>query len=488
MSDAADLVVRLSKEETYKLSPAIVNLLSNKSEYGLLCLLSDPVYYLARLDTDGIDLLLHSIVKKIDTVHNWRVVDRIFDLPPLYRTLQDSDKNSVLHYLAQKGVDIFRHGSVEDFVYRNKFGNTPLHWLAKYPEFHERIAVLPYRVTSVHNGMGMTALDVIEKIRADAEAEEMRKEVVASTEVLAGLPLNYKLPINDSALSSFRVGFEFEFVSGLSHTHIAELLHLSGKRVGTVTDDYGIPAQAKYDSWHVTGDPSIAAKEGDHDIEIISPPMEFSEVRSSLKLIWKMLSDINAYTNESCGLHITLSHDGNGFSSPTFNPIKLALFLGDDDVLRAMDREDNYNCRAFLAYVRGIVHADLKSGFQHILGPHGNPDKPARRLDYNNLSPVPTDYDAVTLVDKIATDPTLRLRLVNSFDRNISLNLTKVQTSSGATPLLEYRALGNGWSYKKPEMFENIARRLAATSLLAMDPTAALDTYKILIARDIIQG
>ena len=488
MSDAADLVVRLPKESTFKLSPTVVNMLSDNSEYGLMCLLSDRKLFLSRLDEDGMDLLIHSIVKKLDPLHNWRVIDRIFDMPPIYRTLQDSTKNSVLHYLAQRGVDIFRHGNVEDFVYRNIYGNTPIHWLAKYPEFHERIAVLPYRITSIPNGMGLTALDVIEKLRADAEAEQMRLSVVARTEAIAGLPLNYKLALDDASLSDFRVGFEFEFVSGLKHAHIAELLHLAGRKVGIVKDEYGIPMNAKYDSWHVTSDPSIAAHDGDEGIELISPSMLFNEVRETLKFVWKLLSDINAYTNESCGLHITISHKGAGFNTPGFNPVKLALFLGDDDILKSMNREDNYNCRAFLSYVRGIVHADLKTGFKHIIGQRSNPDKPAHLRDHETLEKIPTSYDAVSVVDKIALDPHMKLRLINSFDRNLSINLVKLQPGFGATPLLEYRAPGNGWSYKKPEMFENIARRLAASAQVAMHPEEALGTYKALIVRDIIHG
>lgn len=490
MSDTKEFVVRLPKDSTFALSPAAVDLLGARTEASLVELLSEPKHFLARLDDEGHDLLLHSIAKKIDPDSQWRIVDRLFELPPFYRTIQDSDRNSVLHYLAQKGVDVLRHGAIADFVYKNKFGNTPLHWLAKFPKFHERINVLPYHVTSVKNGMGLTAFDVAEKVRGAHEAEVFKSAVLASTEVVASLPLNYKLDVSDANLADFHVGFEFEFISSMSHESIAELVHLAGYKVGLVTDEYGAQHDYGYTAWHVTGDPTIEVEEqGQYQVELISPPLRFSEIREALSAVWGILRDTGAVTNDSCGLHISISHKAKGFNTADFNPIKLALFLGDDKILRSMDREDNLNCQSLLAYVRGIVHADLAKGVKHIIGPLESPALPEVLRDRKTNKPVPTDYDATTVVDKIAHDPKTKLRLVNSFDKDVSINLTKLVTDgSGDVPLIEYRAGGNAWSAKSPLLFEGIARRFAAASKVAMSPSEAYDTYRALIVRDILHG
>ena len=490
MSDTKEFVVRLPKDSTFALSHDAVRLLGERTEASLVELLSEPKHFLSRLDSEGHDLLLHSITKKLDPDSQWRIIDRLFELPPFYRTIQDSDRNSVLHYLAQKGVDVLRHGTVADFVYKNKFGNTPLHWLAKYPKFHERINVLPYHVTCVKNGMGLTAFDVAEKVRGSHEAEVFKSAVLASTEVVAALPMNYKLDLSDANLADFKVGFEFEFISGMPHEHIAELLHLAGYKIGLVTDEYGVHQQHGYTAWHVTGDPTIEIEdEGQYQIELVSPPLEFSEIRDILSTVWGILRDTGATTNDSCGLHISISHKAKGFNTAAFNPIKLALFLGDDKIIRSMGREDNLNCQALLAYVRGVVHADLAKGVKHIIGPLESPALPEKMRDRNTNKPVPTDYDVTTVVDKIAHDPKTRLRLVNSFDKDVSINLTKmVPDNSGTVPLIEYRAGGNAWSAKSPLMFEGVARRFSAAAKVAMTPEEAYDTYRALIVRDILHG
>lgn len=491
MSDSADFVVRLPKEATLSMTPVTVSVLGERSEKSLIELLSDPRHFLSRLDDEGQDLLLHSIAKKLDPVHHWRVIDYIFELPSFYRTLQDSDKNSVLHYLAQSGIDVLRHGTIEDFVYRNKYGNTPLHWMAKNPDFHSRLAVLPFRILSVKNAMGSSVLDIIEKVRAEADAVSTHKQAIAQTEVIASLPLNYKLELSDRALSEFTIGFEFEFVSPISHEHFAEVLHLAGLNVGVVSDAYGIHHGSGYTTWHVTSDPTIEPDgSDDYQIELISPVLRFSDVRPTLNLIWRILADIKAYTNDSCGLHINIGHLGGGLNSKDFNPIKLALFLGDDKIIRTMGRDSNLNCQAFLAYVRGVLHADLRTGIKHIIGPYESPAIPELMRDSKTgKTRVPTGYDAISVVDKIAHDPALRLRLSNSFDKDISLNLTKLQGNDvGEAPIIEYRATGNEWSHKSPRIYEGIARRLAASAHVAMHPELAIDTYKALIVRDIIHG
>jgi hypothetical protein len=223
-------------------------------------------------------------------------------------------------------------------------------------------------------------------------------------------------------------------------------------------------------------------------VELISPVLRVEEVGPTLNLVWRILHDTGAYTNDSCGLHINIGHLGGGLTSKDFNPIKLALFLEDDRILRSMGRDTNLECQAFLSYVRGVVHADLRSGFKHIIGPYETPALPEKLRDHKTNKHVPIDYDVVTIVDKIAHDPKTRLRLSNSFDKNISINLTKLSADPGDTPIIEYRAPGNEWSSKSPRQFEGIARKLAAAAKVAMDPNALLESYRALIVRDILHG
>lgn len=484
----SDVVVRLPKESTFTCIERVLDLLDDRTDVSVQELLSDPKLFLTRLDTDGHTLVLHRLAEKLDTIHQAHLVDALFELPPFYRLLQDADKNSVLHILARRGVDILRHGRVGDLVYRNVYGNTPLHWLAKYPEFHERISVLPYHVVCVKNNMGLTALDVLEKVRADAEAEEYRVSAIGSYTATAALPTGFKLELSDSHLSDFLVGFEFEFATPSTRQRLAELLKLAQLPVGIITDEYGIHkySDSGYTKWHITGDTTIEpARDEDNGIELVSPPMTFSSVRATLATIWHILQATNSYANESCGLHVSISHKGGGLQAKNFDPIKLALFLGDDKLLNKFDRANSTSCQAFLSYVRGVVHAEIKTGYKHVLNPYNVAAMPVLHKDKKGspqAAPNPME-----IVKSIARDPKTRVRLINSFDKDLSLNLMKLYDDD-EVPILEYRALGGDWLKNTPLLFENLSRRLASAAKAAMDPMVGEDAYRALIERDILRG
>ena len=101
--------------------------------------------------------------------------------------------------------------------------------------------------------------------------------------------------------------------------------------------------------WYIEPDGSLDDPRDDADAgaEIVSPPMPVNEAMSALKKFYGMARQLNLYTNESTGLHINVSIPDQ------LDVLKLAMFLGDQYVLQAFNREDSEYARSVLQDLRG---------------------------------------------------------------------------------------------------------------------------------------
>ena len=88
--------------------------------------------------------------------------------------------------------------------------------------------------------------------------------------------------------------------------------------------------------WYIEPDGSLDANEpNDATAEIVSPPLRADQAMTALKNFYSFAKQFKLYTNESTGLHINISIPAK------LDAMKLALFLGDEHVLRQFGREDN---------------------------------------------------------------------------------------------------------------------------------------------------
>ena len=88
--------------------------------------------------------------------------------------------------------------------------------------------------------------------------------------------------------------------------------------------------------WYIEPDASIEpAKEADAAAEIVSPPYPAAEAMDVLNQFYAMAGQLNLYTNNSTGLHINVS------IPKTLDVLKLAVFLGDQYVLKQFGRESS---------------------------------------------------------------------------------------------------------------------------------------------------
>jgi hypothetical protein len=87
--------------------------------------------------------------------------------------------------------------------------------------------------------------------------------------------------------------------------------------------------------WYIEPDGSLEPNDGDSSAEVVSPPMPAMEALDALKKFFGLAKQLNLYTNESTGLHINIS------IPQTVDPLKLAVFLGDEYVAKSFGREEN---------------------------------------------------------------------------------------------------------------------------------------------------
>jgi hypothetical protein len=142
----------------------------------------------------------------------------------------------------------------------------------------------------------------------------------------------------------------------------------SGDRdVDQIADDFaeGTGFQAKgYNNYHsgsrsaqqeqgyfiIEPDGSIDADEGDAGLEFISPAMPLKDGIEMLKKVQAWAKSEGCYTNKSTGLHMNISVPN--MTIETLDYVKLALFLGDEHVLKEFGRQYNSYAKSAMSIVR----------------------------------------------------------------------------------------------------------------------------------------
>jgi hypothetical protein len=113
-------------------------------------------------------------------------------------------------------------------------------------------------------------------------------------------------------------------------------------------------------TWIFEPDGSLDADEsGDMPVEIVSPPMPLSQTLEILPKFFEWAKANGAYANESTGFHMSVSMADHGENVLDYT--KLALFLGDEYVLKQFGREANTYAKSAISKIRekkGNVNAE----------------------------------------------------------------------------------------------------------------------------------
>ena len=104
----------------------------------------------------------------------------------------------------------------------------------------------------------------------------------------------------------------------------------------TVFDEYH-ERKKNTTNWYIEPDGSLSMQEEAHDVglEIVSPPLPAITAIDTLKKFFALAQENKFYTNTSTGLHINVS------IPQKLDVLKLAVFLGDQYVMKYFNRENN---------------------------------------------------------------------------------------------------------------------------------------------------
>jgi hypothetical protein len=105
-------------------------------------------------------------------------------------------------------------------------------------------------------------------------------------------------------------------------------------------------------TWIFEPDSSLNADSGDMPVEIISPPMPLEQGLTKMREFFDWAASHDAYTNDSTGFHMGVSIPLKGGK---VDFLKLALFLGDEHVLKEFGRQANHFTEAAMKKIRAKI-------------------------------------------------------------------------------------------------------------------------------------
>lgn len=191
-------------------------------------------------------------------------------------------------------------------------------------------------------------------------------------------------------------------------------------------------------NWIVEPDSSLnnPIDESDAGIEIVSPPLPVNEMIEQMNALWNWANDSGCYTNSTTGLHMNISVPN--FTIEKLDFIKLALFMGDEHVLRQFGRVANTYCNAATRKIKNNIKS---SDITEVL----------------NLMKTQLNSVASKIIHSGQTD-----------------KYTSINTHSG---YVEFRGPGGNWLDISPDMLSATALRLAMALSIACDENAYKEEY-----------
>lgn len=187
----------------------------------------------------------------------------------------------------------------------------------------------------------------------------------------------------------------------------------------------------------VEPDTSLTDGPGILGLEFVSPVLPIDQLISDLHKVKAWAGMYGCYTDNSCGLHINLSLAGRDMRDLDY--VKLALFVGDRQVLSDFGRMTNVMCRSALAKIGDDVG----------------------RLEIAQLGQIQSDLRSGMI--KAAS------KAIHSGETSkyVSLN---VKTKDGKPSHLEFRSPGGDWLDDNFELIVPTLNRFVVALDIAMDP------------------
>lgn len=129
---------------------------------------------------------------------------------------------------------------------------------------------------------------------------------------------------------------------------------MGGVKVNTSGGYHGATRDGR--SWIIEPDGSIDANRGDAGLEFVSPPMPLQQGLATLQQFYAWAKKRGCYTNDSTGLHMNISVPD--MSTETLDYVKLALFMGDEYILKQFGRQYNSYCKSAMSKIKDRIRPE----------------------------------------------------------------------------------------------------------------------------------
>ena len=313
----------------------------------------------------------------------------------------------------------------------------------------------------------------------------------ATSAVVPGAKLN-NLAVD---LGQITVGFEFEFVSPISHAAFAKIMKDTDPdyKIGAVTSEYA-GHKEKYGSdlytyWHITGDDSIDTlsptddSTGSYGIEVISPALPLTKAKKALLDIFAIIKSAGGTTNASCGLHVTLGHPKLTTDLVNFDPLKFAVFMQEDKILERFDRNRNEFAQNFSAHILQAMYEEMHGLRDRVMvreqPDFTEPDETNYPDSYFTVSPTESTGPALTEdnLQEFLTSLRVRQRFA-LYSHYMSINLIKLKNHC-----VEIRSPGGDYLNQDPEMLAQMVLHMARCLAVALDPSLLESHYLLAVKK-----
>ena len=242
---------------------------------------------------------------------------------------------------------------------------------------------------------------------------------------------------------------------GFSEDNARELAKSLSEELGVKTKVSGGYHTATRDdeTWIFEPDMSLDADDSDNmPVEIVSPPMPLEECLRQMENFFEWAESNGAYSNSSTGFHMGVSLPVTGGQ---VDYVKLALFLGDEYVLKEFGRSGNHFCEAAIKKIRGRVKNNKEAiGGAMELMKHNLLELAQKALEINN----------------------------HGFGKYTSINpqggndSTKPHLERGAK-YIEFRSAGGSNYFEDIDKLKNTLMRYAKAMTVAANPAAERKEY-----------
>ena len=142
-------------------------------------------------------------------------------------------------------------------------------------------------------------------------------------------------------------------------------------------------------------DGSIDADQGDAGLEFISPAMPLKDGLAMIKKVKDWASAAGCYTNKSTGLHMNISVPNMTIDNLDY--VKLALFLGDEHVLREFDRTYNSYAKSAMKVVKEKIEQNPENATALLAKMKEHVNAAASKLVHSGIT---NKYTSINTKDK----------------------------------------------------------------------------------------